>query len=256
MSRVQELVSESFRLTVQTQINWEMILTPMSTSVAILADLVLQAKSGKDFPFLQDPQSSENPKTFQGSLLDICLKAPNSFQSIHNNMRKIHSNCKDMQHLLKMVREEPGEGADLPRNVRRMEKSIKKFGDAARDVGVELSSLNLQLAEILERCSETQSCTQVQLQDIRRALDQTRQSIETVTEEKETLEEEWSQVSLERERIMEELNESHQDKPSEFGAIKHCLTEEGTPWPTALPMILCSFRATLNKKTKLSLFQV
>ncbi|XP_072120794.1 uncharacterized protein [Mobula birostris] len=210
MSGMQELdlpVSESFRLTVQTHVNWEMVLTPMSTSVAILADLVLQAKSGKDFPFLQDPQSSENPKSFQGSLLDICLKAPISFQSIHNNMCKIHSSCENMRHLLKLVREEPGEGTSLPRNVTRMEKSINKCRDAAQDVEVELSSLNQQLAEILGRCSETQSCSHVQLQDIRRALDQTQQSIETVKKEKETLEEEWSRVSLEREKIMEELND-------------------------------------------------
>ncbi|XP_072906407.1 uncharacterized protein [Hemitrygon akajei] len=241
MSGVQELVSESFRLTVQTQINWEMVLTPMSTSVAILADLVLQAKSGKDFPFLQDPQSSENPKTFQGNLLDICLKAPNSFQSIHNNMRKIHSNCKDMRHLLKMVREEPGEGANLPRNVARMEKSIKKFGDAARDVEVELSSLNQQLAEILERCSKTQSCTQVQLQDVQRALDQTRQSIETVTAEKETLEEEWSRVSLERERIMEELNEVRSR------AFTDALIEEGvTKFTQNLPQLLDLLGTVVN----------
>ncbi|XP_051868656.1 uncharacterized protein LOC127568674 [Pristis pectinata] len=197
-------VSESFSLMVQARINWEMFLTPMSSSIAILADLVRQAKSGKDVPLNPDPK---NPGSFQGSLLDICLQAPRLFQDIRNNIFKIQCNCQDMPVLLKKVREGFGVDTRLPQKLKLIQNCTKECRAAAGCVEETLSSLNKQLSELLERCAASQCCSQAQLQEVQAALGKTRQGIQSVEEEKKALEEEWSQVSLEREKLMDALND-------------------------------------------------
>ncbi|XP_032880989.1 uncharacterized protein LOC116975836 [Amblyraja radiata] len=202
-------ISESFGLVLQTQLNWETFLTPLSTSVAILADLSRQAKSGNDFPLQQDHQTShsDDPTSFQGWLLRICLQAPKSFQAIRDNMFKIQANCEDMPVVLRMVSEDWRQDKGLPQKMGLIQACAAQCKVAAGDVERIVTCLNLQLSQLLERAAASQKCSQEQLQEVQRALDTSRESSKSIEEDKAALEEDWAKVSQEREKIRDALND-------------------------------------------------
>lgn len=202
-------ISESFDLVLQTQLNWETFLTPLSTSVAILADLIRQAKSGHDFPLQQDHQTShsDDPTSFRGWLLTICLQAPKSFQGICADMIKIQANCEDMPVVLRRVSEDWRQGKGLRQKMGMIQACAAQCKVAAGDVEQIVSRLNLQLSQGLERAAASQKCSQEQQQEVQRALDTSRESSKYIEEKKAALEEEWAKVSEEREKIRDALND-------------------------------------------------
>ncbi|XP_069786683.1 uncharacterized protein [Narcine bancroftii] len=213
-------VSESFRLTVRAHINWQTYLTPISSSVALLAELVGLAKSGKDFPLKVDPikSRSDTPKSFQGSLLEICQQAANSFLDIQSCMIKIQLNCNNMPDLLKKL----GDGSCQDKCLsQRLKLSVELCKEATGGVEKVLSSLSEKLLQLLDGCSTSWSFSQIHHQEVQRILAQTRESIKVLEKDKATLEEDWSKVSLEREKIKGTLNEIKSK------AFSETLCEEG-----------------------------
>lgn len=181
----------------EIDVNWEELLVPAPTGVAIISQLMMNANQVDDISINHKPGPLiKNPESFHASLIQISNDACNTFSKAHNNMDIIRIKMikvpDDVQKCIAII--EKGNKSklqkDVPSLLYNIQKTAKKGFQLAEEVANDFNQLMELIGQVLEATFATMSYRENQLDNklVSNFLEKRRQN-KIIKEQKQQLDE-------------------------------------------------------------------
>ncbi|XP_078530727.1 uncharacterized protein LOC144817786 [Lissotriton helveticus] len=162
--------------------NWEEFLMPAPMSIAVLAELACISSASGDFSINLNPPASgfkhmQYPESFAATLMQVCNKAWNSFNTANKNMDQIRLLSGNMPSYIKDVvkilfQPTASVNALLPHHLSSILSSSRECTSLAQSVEASFTNTIHLVQEVLEACLNSKRGYEKKLTDVKIALEQ------------------------------------------------------------------------------------